>query len=182
MQISISIKKPLYRDYLRGMFKKTESGAYKVTREHVFGRFIVASVEYRKFPSKRIIDETTVLLDLPGCNALASAGKNFLYLSKESELHLNDQLSALFTIDFDRYCIQGEKLHMMKKDIVEAFIINRRIISLIGDNETLKKRHYRDELETQKNYARTLLNRAYHSNSRIEKELKTYNPLTVIEL
>lgn len=179
MQISLSIKKPIYRDYLKGIFE-LKNNLHVLSRDHDFGKVIISRIKYSKTPVKVVVDHTTVVFDLPAGRSLANAEKYYLYLSKEDEAKINEQLDAIFNIDFDRYCLAGIKLGMMHKDIVQTFILKRKIVSLIGDNETLKKREYRDQLKNMKIYAEQLYKKSYLRNKSIEKELFTYNSLMAI--
>lgn len=179
MQISLSIKKAIYRDYLKSIFEM-RNGGHLLSRDHDFGKFVISRIRYSRLPVKQIVDHTTVVFTLPAGRSLANADKHYLYLLKEDEAKINEQLDAIFNIDFDRYCLAGLKMNMMYKDIVQAFILNRKIVSLIGDNETLKKREYREQLSLMKKYAEQLYQKAYHRNSHIENELDACKLLIAI--
>ena len=176
MQIAISIKNPIYRAYLKGIFE-LKNGYLLLTRDHDFGKVIISRVKYSREPIKMIVDHTTVVFDLPSGRSLANGEKYYLYICKEDQAKINEQLDAIFNIDFDRYCLEGKKLSMMQKDVIQAFIISRKIISLIGDNETLKKREYRDQLSVMKKYEDQLRKKAYYRNAHIEKSLNEYKQL-----
>jgi hypothetical protein len=179
MQVSLSIKKPIYLDYLKGIFEK-KNGYYQLSRDHDLGKLIISLIQYKKHPTKHLLDHTTIVFILPEGRSLANATKHYLYISKESEAKVNEALDAIFNIDFDRFCIQGRKMQMMQKDIIQAFILKRKICTLIGDNETLKKREYRDQLSLMKKYAEQLYKKAHYRTLCIEKALNEYKQLIVI--
>lgn len=177
MHISLSIKKDIYRDYLKGMFEPGLNGCLVLSKDLDFGAALISRIRYTKKPVMDVVDHTTIRFELPAGRSLASASNHYLSLTKDDESKLNDQLEVMFNLDLDTYFLEGCKMGMMKKDIVEAFIITRKIVKLIGDNETLKKREYRDSLLIKKKYTEMLLRKTYYRNTLVEKALKRYNPL-----
>lgn len=177
MIVSIFIKKQLHLDYLNYIFERDAAGNYVVDRRHDFGKLVVSLVKYSKFPvpDKRA---NTVKFMLPASRPLENASKSYVYITKEDQAKLNDFLDALFNIDFDRYYLDGMQLKFQQKDIIQAFIVSRKLVYLIGDNETLKKRAYRDELKKLEKYSNSLYQKAYNRHSRIKESQKTTNYLT----
>ncbi len=75
-------------------------------------------------------------------------------------------LDALFNIDLDTYFIQGIQAGMPKRDIIEAFVVSRNLVS--GDyTETLGKRAYRTSLATIRREVDLLHRKARYHLSRI---------------
>lgn len=172
MQVVLDIRKNLYRDYLNYLFLQDANGQYHVTRNNDFGKLLCARVQYSELPVRKVVGDKTVMLQLPKSRPLANAKNHFLFYSKEDQEKINDELEVMFNIDFDRFYLQGLKLQMMQKDIIQSFILTRKLINLIGDNETLKKRQYRDELDNLKNLTNSLLKKADYRNSLITTSLK----------
>jgi len=176
MQISLSIKKAIYRDYLKGIFE-LRNGKLVLTRDHDFGRAIISRISYSRKPVDNEVDHTTVVFSVPASRLMNNASRYYLYLTKDDERKLCEQLELIFKLDMDRYFLEGCKLKMMRKDIVQAFILKRNIVTLIGDNETLKKREYRDQQNKLKTYTQMLLKKVNYLDSQIRGELKPFNPL-----
>jgi len=174
MLVALQIKKGLYKDYLNFLceFDKITK-VYNVSRDNDFGKLLCSRVKYSALPVKSCKDEHTVFLQLPKSRPLASAKNHYLFYSKEDQAKITDGLEVMFNNDFDRYYLQGMKLRMMQKDIIQSFIISRKLTGLIGDNEMLKKRQYREELEIIKIYTNKLLEKAKYSNSLVLDALKT---------
>lgn len=164
MHVNLFIKKELYRDYLNYLFPLSD-GCYQVTRDNEFGKMLCSRVQYSSLPVKT--EPGTIRLQLPRSRPLANAGNYFLHYTKEDQAKLNDALDVLFHIDFDRYYLQGRKRNEMQKDIIQSFIITRKLVKLIGDNEMLKKRIYREEVENLKIVTEKLIKKAYYRNEYI---------------
>jgi len=178
MIVELSIKKDIYRDYLNHLFCLSE-GIFQVKRDNDFSKFVCARVQYSNTPMRRDSDPGVVKLLLPKSRVLASASNYYLYFTKEDELKLNEELEATFNTDFDRYYLQGKKMNVMQKDIIQSFIISRKLIHLVGDNEMLKKRVYRDEVKKLKILNDKLIQKAYYRNELIEKGQFQYNDLVI---
>lgn len=174
MQVALEIRKALYRDYLNYLFSRDQEGRYIVTRGNDFGKLLCSRVQYSQLPVKKgQPGEKTIVLLLPSSRPLANARNHYLFYTKEDQEKIQDLLEVVFNIDFDRFYLQGCKMQMMQKDIIQSFIVTRKLVNLIGDNETLKKRQYRDELVTLKNLTSSLLKKADYRNSLITNSLKT---------
>lgn len=173
MIVSIYIKKQLHLDYLNYIFETDAAGNFIVDRRHDFGKLISSVVKYSKFPIKQKRTGEIKFM-LPLSRPLANAANYYLYCTIEDQLKINDYLEALFNIDFDRFYLDGKRLKFQQKDIIQSFIISRKLVNLIGDNETLKKRAYRDELKMLKKYNQMLNTKAYERNARI-KQIENIN-------
>lgn len=172
MIAKIFIKKELHRSYLNYLFPKDQNGNFIVTRNQDFGKFLTAMVRYSKTPVTTLKRQTNVVFEsflLPASRPLDNAGNYYLYFSSEDQEKLNDYIDVLFNIDFDRYYLNGKKMSMQQQDIIQAFIISRKLVQHIGDNETLKKREYREGLKMLKKYTDMLITKAYNRNQRINE-------------
>lgn len=170
MRVKLSIPKVLYRDYLNALFQRESDGSFLVSRECDFGKLICSRVRYSNLPvSQDLPDDSTVVLILPKSRPLATAPGHYLYFTKEDQAKLQDALEALFNIDFDGYYLRGKKLEMQQKEIIEAFIVTRNLLCLVGNAEMLKKRQYRDGLDNRKKLLEVLIARAYYRHERIDR-------------
>lgn len=170
MQIRLSISKPLLQEYFQYLFPTDESGTYQVTRKSDLGKAICCFVRYahRRIPHR----DGALLLQLPEAHTLMNAPRHHLYFCAEDEKRINDLLQVYFNLDFDRYYLQGKKNGFKQKDIIESFIVSRRLHNLMSDNETLKKRKYREELRLLEQRHKSLVKRAYWRNEKIEASMQ----------
>ena len=174
MSVLLTIKKPLYRDYLNHLFDRQPDGSYRISRESDFGKAICCFISYSDLPVQEEKTELTVTIHLPDTRSLSLAKYHYCYISKENAHRLNDLLDVFFNIDLDRYYLKGMKMGMQQKEILESFIVSRKLTNLLSDNETLKKRQYRDELMTLRERVEILRQRAYYRNQKIEFEPEKY--------
>lgn len=174
MKIILDIKKPLYRDYLNHILEKQQDGAYKVTKDSDFGKIICSFVRYSHTPVQEEVSGDTVTIILPVTKSLGNAPNYHCYFTKEDQNRINDILDVLFNIDLDRYYLKGMKMGLQQKEILESFIVSRKLTNLLSDNETLKKRQYREELNTLRERVEILRQRAHYRNQRIEFEPQKY--------
>lgn len=171
MKILLIVAKPMHRAWMESLFEQRPDGSYTITRQTDLGKAICGMVRYSQLPLREEVPSGSLILHLPNTHSLALAPGRFLYFDREGQLRINDLLEVFFNIDFDRYYLQGIKLGMMKKDVIESFIIQRGLANLFGDNETLKKRQYRDELDLFKKRMEQLRKKAYYRNEKIELAL-----------
>lgn len=173
MNILLAVRKELHRLWLSYYFKTTPQGALKITRETDLGKLICSTVKYATLP---VCDELdlghNVTFRLPSVDSLKMAPNRHLFFDRETQLRLNDLIEVFFELDFDRFYLKGVKLGMLKKDVIESFIVSRKLSNLLGDNEMLKKRQYREELELFHQQVEQLRQKAYYRNDRIELDLK----------
>lgn len=171
MLVKVCIHKPILRDYLNYLFT-FQNGHFVVKRETEFGRSLSARIQYSKEPPAKSDAPDQVEFLMPKSRRFRNAGKKYLFVPKDDQESLNDFLEAVFAIDFDRYYLQGRKLEYKQKDIIQAFIVSRRLQAMIGDNETLKKRQYRDALKYLEKRVCALTRKAYYRNEQIERSLR----------
>lgn len=174
MKIQLDIKKPLYRDYLNHILEKQQDGSFRATKDSDFGKIICSFVRYSHTAIKDEATEDTVIISLPVTKSLGNAPNYHCYLTREDQHRINDLLDVLFNIDLDRYYLKGMKMGLQQKEILESFIVSRKLTNLLSDNETLKKRQYRDELNTLRERVEILRQRAYNRNQRIEFDAQKY--------
>jgi hypothetical protein len=175
MLATLSIKKDLYRDYLNYLFE-FQGSYYVVSRHNDFGKLLCARVQYSNIPLPQHEDLKAIRFLLPKSRPLATAQNYYLFYSKEDQQKINDDLEVLFNIDFDRYYLEGCKMGMMQKDVIQSFVISRRLVNMsIDTNETLKKRQYRDTVEILKKLTEKLNQTAFHRNRMISKAIFDVN-------
>lgn len=172
MDIQLEVKKELYRDYLAYLFELLPDGSYKVSREVDFGKVLCSFVRYSN-QKQEAIDGATGL-SLPDSDSIRSAKSYHCYFSREDTKRLNDLIDVFFHIDFDRFYLNGRKLGIMQKDIIESFIISRKLTNLLNDNEMLKKRQYREEIQLLQQRCKILTKKAWYRNERIEENMQTH--------
>lgn len=174
MYVLLTIKKPLYRDYLNYLFTPQPDGSFKITKESDFGKALCSFIRYSNMPVTEEPTDLTVSIHLPDTKSLANAKNYHCYFNKEDMHRLNDLLDIFFNIDLDRYYLKGMKMGMQQKEVLESFIVSRKLTNLLSDNETLKKRQYRDELMTFKERVEILRQRTYYRIQKIEFEPEKY--------
>lgn len=179
MHVKLDIRKALYRDYLHYLFEQDSNGTFLVVRNCDFGKLLCSRVQYSAQYLKHESTLNTVNFQLPKSRLLANAKNHFLYYSKEDSLKIQEYLEVLFNMDLDRYYLSGIKGGYMQKQIIQSFIVSRKLVKLVGDNETLKKRVYRDELENIKKRTEELFWKAYNRNERIDYALNESNCLNI---
>ena len=175
MIVTLPLKKELHRNFLGYLFPYV-NGCYQISRKQDFGKLICSRVRHSELPVKNIAG---VQLFLPLTRATDNAKNHFLYFSKEDQHKLEDELEVMFNIDFDRYYLNGRKLGYMQKDIIHAYIISRKLITITGDVEMLRKREYRDAVKMIEIRTKSLLKRAQYRNERIEEAMLSLNRLNV---
>lgn len=167
MTVLLDIKKPMLREYLHYLFA-FEEGSFSVFRKIDFGKLLCSMVQYSNLPIRHNENEHTVKFTLPISRPTANAKNYYLFYTKEDQAKLVDYLEVLFNIDLDSYYLSGQRQGFQQKDIIQNFIISRKLVGLIGDNETLKKRLYRKSLKDLENATEVLLKKAYYRNHVIE--------------
>jgi len=147
MEITFRANSRLALDYLRHLFKAEPTGPIRISLANDFGRMVVGLYKSSNTPIERAADELTVTLVLPRHRTTNAAQFHYAFLTDVDIKRLNMILDALFNIDLDTYFIQGIQAGMPKRDIIEAFVVSRNLVS--GDyTETLGKRAYRTSLDT----------------------------------
>lgn len=172
MIVLIDIKKPMLRDYLNYLFAY-EGEAFSVFRNNTFGKALCAKVRKSDLPVRHQESDQTVRIRLPHSKSIRSHKNHFLYYSTEDQLQLNDLLDVLFTIDFESYYHLGLSLGMMQKEVIQQFILSRKLVGMIGDIETLKKRQYRREKNALEKLQNHLLQKIYYRDRVIKRTIMT---------
>lgn len=168
MTVLLDIKKPMLREYLHYLFA-FEEGSFSVFRKQDFGKLLCSLVQYSNLPIRHEETEHTVKLTLPiGSPPTTNARNYYLYYTKEDQAKLVDYLEVLFNIDLDSYYLSGQRQGFQQKEIIQNFIISRKLVGLIGDNETLKKRLYRKSLKDLEKATEVLIKKAYYRNHVIQ--------------
>jgi hypothetical protein len=176
MTVSLNITKPLFRKYLDFLFDKNQNGHYKVSKTISFGAMVCSMIQQSNLPITKNESDESVTFVLPQVDSLSNARNYHLYFSKENELRLNDLLREYFFIDFDRYYLAGRKSGFMQKDIINSFILSRQLAIIDTAHESIKKRHYREELKVIADTAKKLKNLAYNRN-----EIMLFSPKHVVK-
>lgn len=166
MTIEFKITSKLLTDYLRYLFPTNEDGIIKVSSASNFGKLLIAHCRESEHPIPKLQGENIVILDLPVVSATQSLNNKFIYYSAGDLSCLNLALSAVFDLDFTGYYRRGEKLNMQKKDIIEAFIISRNLVSM-DYFDALHKRVYRQNQKYMEALTRKLIRRAYYIDETI---------------
>jgi hypothetical protein len=109
----------------------------------------------------------TATLVLPRHQTTYAAMTRYIYFTNVDTKRLNMILDALFNIDLDTFYLQGIQAGIPKRDIIEAFIISRRLVSA-DYADTLNKRTYRSSLTAIRRKADTILRKARYHFSQIE--------------
>ncbi|MNJ04795.1 hypothetical protein D3C73_1657160 [compost metagenome] len=65
-------------------------------------------------------------------------------------------------------------LKMKQKDVIQTYILSRKLVSKIGDPEQLKKRQYRSEEKQIKQLYERLAKRVRIQNAAIKKVINEY--------
>jgi len=170
MIVLIDIKKPMIREYLHSQFAY-EADAFSVFRHNTFGKALCAMVSKSDLPVKHEQSDKTIRIRLPNTKSIRSHRNHFLYYTNEDQLKLNDLIESLFEIDFESYYQAGIRWGMMQKDVIHNFIIQRKLVSMIGDVETLKKRQYRKEKNAIEKVTNHLLQKIHYRDRLIKSAL-----------
>lgn len=181
MIVLIDIQKPYLREYLNYLFAY-ENGSYSVFRHEDFGKALCAMVSKSDIPVPYDRTDKTVQLQLPSTKSIRSHRNHFLYYTVEDQHKLNDLLEVLFNIDFQRYYQVGISLKIQQKDVIHQFIVTRKLVSMIGEVETLKKRQYRREKKAIEKLQNSLLQKIYYQDRIIKNTIQAVNKMAVSQL
>ncbi|MFR5936281.1 MAG: hypothetical protein ACLUGU_12170 [Alistipes shahii] len=91
----------------------------------------------------------------------------YVFFTEADTKRLNMILDALFNIDLDTYYLQGIQAGMPKRDIIEAFVVSRHLVSA-DYAETLGKRAYRTSLAAIRRKADLIHRKARYHFSQIQ--------------
>lgn len=167
MQIKFRPDDQLSYDYLRYLFDARPGEPIRITLANDFGRMAVGLYKVSDRPDDRPDDAQTVTLVLPRHQTTYAAMTRYIYFTNVDTKRLNMILDALFNIDLDTYYLQGIQAGMPKRDIIEAFVVSRRLVSA-DYADTLNKRTYRTSLSAIRRKADIILRKARYHFSQIE--------------
>ena len=108
---------------------------------------------------------------LPINEATQNFQNKFIYLSAQATKQLNISLRAYFELDFWEFVQRRKALRQRKEEIIEAFILSRKLFSA-EYFESLHKRAYRRELKELEALKRKLIRRAYYIESLVDEPKK----------
>lgn len=151
-------------EFLRYLFEELPSGAMKVTQQHNIGRQLVAYVSRSLVPMPPPSTGKSgviIPLSLPDSRELRVLDNHFLYYTEDAINYLNKVLNAEFEDDFRQYLRRGKQCEMKTKDIIENYIVSRRLVDP-NTFDTLKKREYRQAVAEQASKKKYLLRKAYY--------------------
>ena len=160
-------------DYLRFLFDSEGKPEIEIGRGHKLGSYICCIRKYSDMPKETKAPrgfEYEVRLTFPSNRTKSK----FIYFVQEDIMDINDMVEAYFDIDFWRYYLHGQKMSIPQKDILETFIISRKLNSLAYNTEVLKKREYREELRNMEKGIWVLRKKAQYVNEQVKVQLKEY--------
>ncbi len=167
MEIKFRANSPLMLDYLRHLFNAEPDEPIRISLANDFGRMAVGLYKSSATPVEQIDDDLTATLVLPRHPTTKSAQFRYVFFTDTDNKRLNLILDALFNIDLDTYYLQGIQAGMPKRDIIEAFIVSRGLVTK-DYTETLNKRAYRTSLATIRRQTDLLHRKARYHLSRID--------------
>ena len=160
MTVILKIDEVLLTDYIRFLFSgEKDSNNLKVSGSHPFGKLVIANVSVSPRPVSPPEGTNIVTLHLPKQDATQDLANKFLYYTAGATARLNAALKATFDMDFHDYYQRGTDLGYQKKDIIDAFIISRKLCS-VDPADALHKRTYRHELKKMEKYTAYLQRKA----------------------
>ena len=166
MRIKLKVDSPILGDYLKFLFPPGEDGALKVSSVPAIGKLLIAHCRESGYPVHEPEGDRIFSLDLPLLPSTQSLCYKFIYYSVSDMAALNLALKAYFDLDFAGYYRRGEKLGFQKKDIVEAFILSRGLVSK-DCFDALHKRVYRAEQRSMATMTDRLMRKAYYIDESI---------------
>ena len=149
MRLTFDVDDRIHMDYLAYLFERDTSGAYIVTARNCFGKLIIGHTQAASLPPKEACGKFAVTFILP----------------------INISLRAYFELDFWEFVQRRKALRQRKEEIIEAFILSRKLFSA-EYFESLHKRAYRRELKELEALKRKLTRRAYYIESLVDEPKK----------
>lgn len=170
LYVDIRADSAMYADYLRHIFPpEREGGLCRATVSHPIGALILSFLRKSDIALQAKGDHI-VRVSVPQYgNAAAPLANHWLYITGSDMIRLNLAVRAEFEIDFKLYYLKGQELGMMKKDIVEAFILSRGLVSR-DCFDALHKRVYRQELGRMERIRQKLLRKLYYIEGSVDTE------------
>lgn len=175
MEIELKFKvcDKLHYDYLGHLFEQTPDGRFIVTARNDFGKLLVGHIKDSPRSVNPPDGEFVATLIIPLNEATLNFRNKFIYLNTQAHEQLNLSLRAYFNLDFWEYVQRRKGMKERKEDIIEAFILSRKLFST-ECFELLHKRAYRRELKDLTAMKRKLLRRTYFVESLCDDK-KTFN-------
>ncbi|WP_149525658.1 hypothetical protein [Sphingobacterium hotanense] len=171
MNVVCHIQDQMHREYLNSIFAY-EDGAFSIFRDTEEGKFICSMIRYSDYPVEQKCDpEKAVYFRLPRTSAMSTLFTRFSYIHPDDQRKINDYIIARFNQDFIQYYYVGRNLKMKQKDVIENFILARKLVSKIGEQEQLKKRAYRSEEKSINKIANRLARRVQLQSAFIRKTI-----------
>lgn len=136
-----NIKKRYLEDFIRFLFESGDKTEILLTRTHELGRAIVARVDNLKYPKHRDYKKGDVIFCIPKSDAGETF--NFLYITRENEERINDEIESYFNRYFSEFCTTLRNIGVMQKRIVDIFICGHNINLDHITTDALIKKDYR---------------------------------------
>lgn len=168
MTVYLPVNEALLTDYLKYLFP-TEKGSscLKVSGACSFGKLLIANITTSGHPVSVPEGDNVIKLHIPKQDCTQDLADKFLYFTKGSVCRLNAALKAVFDMDFHDYYQRGIDKGYQKKDIIDAFIISRKLCS-VDPGDALHKRTYRHEMKKHQNRARYLSRKANYIQENLD--------------
>ena len=167
MIVRLKVDRKMYADYIAYLFPPDNEGVLKVSSEHLLGKLLIAHCREAPRPIFDNNDELSVRLRLPQCESTQNLRNKFLYYNAGDMIQINQAIQAVFDLDFIGYYRKGESLQFSKKDIVEAFVTSRKLIST-DCVDALYKRVYRRQQREAASLVKKLTRKAYYIEESID--------------
>lgn len=170
--VKLKVTSKMLADFVRWKYPPDVDGVLMV-RSDILGRLLVAHCRVSPLPVASGKDWLT--LSLPKGDAAKNLENKWLYYNAGDVAALNMAISAVFELDFSGYYRKGESLGIRKKDIVQSYIISRKLFS-IDNFDALHKRVYRRGQTTFRGMTDKLLRKLYYIDESIDfKALEDYD-------
>lgn len=164
MELKFKVCDKMHYDYLKYIFEQTADGSFVVTARNDFGKLVIGHIKDTPRIHEIPTGDYIATLILPLNEATLNFLNKFIYLTTQAQAQLNMALRAYFTLDFWEY-VQRRKIIKERKDnIIESFIISRKLFTTDYFG-LLHKRVYRQELKELATMKAKLLRRAYYLES-----------------
>lgn len=168
MTVFFKAESLLLTDYIRYLFPPTESGGLcKLKSSHLFGQLLISHVQTCLLPPERPEGDTVIEIELPKNDATQAYCGHFLWLSSAAMARLNMALKACFELDLNLYYARATTCGFQKKDIVEAFITSRGLVST-EPYDALHKRIYRREAAKREKLTQVLIRKLRYINEALD--------------
>ena len=174
MNVFCHIKKDILRDYLHFLFA-FENEAFSVFRDTKVGKFICSMVRYSDYPvEQKVIDSKVVYFKLPKTSAMPGLFRQFCYITLDDQQKIEDYLNATFENDWIQFYYNGMAMQIQQKEVIQTFILTRKLVTKIGDPEQIKKRQYRAETKQINRLYERFSRRIRLQNAAIQKTIHEY--------